>query len=178
MKRTDFLIALTTCALAGTLGLVGCSSKPAGPAGSAAPSEQGSSSSMGADDEPAADAALTAAALENGDYDITVTSNSRMFNVKKAVLHVADGTMTCTMTLGGTGYGKLFMGTGEEASGATEDQFIPFVEDADGAYEYTVPVTELDKEVDCAAWSIRKESWYDRVLVFESSNLPSSAYKA
>ena len=70
------------------------------------------------------------------------------------------------------------MGTGDEAASAAEDQFIPFVENAEGAYEYTVPAQALDEETDCAAWSIRKESWYDRTLVFESADLPSSAYKA
>lgn len=176
MIRSNLLIVLTACAVAGASGLAGCAGATSNTAGSAAPVEQGSSSASTKDD--AASTPLTAADLHDGDYDITVTSSSRMFNVKKAVLHVADGSMTCTMTLGGTGYGKLFMGTGDEAASAAEDQFIPFVENAEGAYEYTVPVQALDEETDCAAWSIRKESWYDRTLVFESADLPSSAYKA
>lgn len=179
MIRSNLLIVLTACTVAGAFGLTGCAAGPADSAGSSAPIEQGSSSASNKDDKAVVDSApLAAADLENGDYDISVTSNSRMFNIEKAVLHVADGSMTCTMTLGGTGYGKLFMGTGEKAASATEDQFIPFVENAEGAYEYTVPVQALDQETDCAAWSIRKESWYDRVLVFESAGLPSSAYKA
>lgn len=181
MIRSNLLIVLTACAVAGASGLAGCGSAgTSNSTGSAAPVEQGSSSAStkdGAKDD-AASTPLGAADLNDGDYDITVTSNSRMFNIKKAVLHVTDGSMTCTMTLGGTGYGKLFMGTGEEAASAAEDRFIPFVENAEGAYEYTVPVQALDEETDCAAWSIRKESWYDRVLVFESAGLPSSAYKA
>lgn len=181
MIRSNLLIVLAACAVAGASGLAGCTAGAASDtAGSAAPVEQGSSSAStkdGAKDD-AASTPLTAADLHDGDYDITVTSSSRMFNVKKAVLHIADGSMTCTMTLGGTGYGKLFMGTGDEAASAAEDQFIPFVENAEGAYEYTVPVQALDEETDCAAWSIRKESWYDRTLVFESADLPSSAYKA
>ena len=164
MIRSNLLIVLTACAVAGASGLAGCAAGTPDTAGSAK--------------DDAASTPLTAADLHDGDYDITVTSSSRMFNVKKAVLHVADGSMTCTMTLGGTGYGKLFMGTGDEAASAAEDQFIPFVENAEGAYEYTVPVQALDEETDCAAWSIRKESWYDRTLVFESADLPSSAYKA
>ena len=176
MIRSNLLIVLTACAVAGASGLAGCAGAASDTAGSAAPVEQGSSSASTKDG--AASTPLTAANLRDGDYDITVTSSSRMFNVKKAVLHVADGSMTCTMTLGGTGYGKLFMGTGDEAASAAEDQFIPFVENAEGAYEYTVPVQALDEETDCAAWSIRKESWYDRTLVFESADLPSSAYKA
>ena len=31
-------------------------------------------------------------------------------------------------------------------------------------------------EIDCAAWSIRKEKWYDRVLIFQSDTLPEEAF--
>ncbi len=31
------------------------------------------------------------------------------------------------------------------------------------------------RTIDCAAWSIRKEKWYDRVLVFESALIPAEA---
>ena len=121
---------------------------------------------------------LSAADLNDGDYDITVTSSSRMFNVKRRFCIVADGSMTCTMTLGRHRLRQPVHGHRDEAASAAEDQFIPFAENAEGAYEYTVPVQALDEETDCAAWSIRKESWYDRTLVFESADLPSSAYKA
>ncbi len=100
-----------------------------------------------------------------------------MFKVVGAKLTVADGGMSCVLTLSGTGYGKLFMGTGEAAAAADEASFIPYVEDAEGKYTYTVPVEALDKDTDCAAWSIKKEQWYDRVLVFESSSLPAGALK-
>lgn len=127
MIRSNLLIVLTACAVAGASGLAGCAGAASDTAGSAAPVEQGSSSAStkdGAKDD-AASTPLTAADLRDGDYDITVTSSSRMFNVKKAVLHVADGSMTCTMTLGGTGYGKLFMGTGDEAASAAENSSSP-----------------------------------------------------
>ena len=64
--------------------------------------------------------------------------------------------MSAVLTLGGTGYGKLFMGTGEEARQAGEDSYIPFVEDGTGAYTYEVPAEVLNQPVDCAAWSIRQ----------------------
>ena len=43
------------------------------------------------------------------------------------------------------------------------------------AKTFTVPIEALDQETDCAAWSIRKEKWYDRVLVFESAQIPAEA---
>ena len=35
----------------------------------------------------------------------------------------------------------------------------------------------LDMGIDCAAFSKKKEKWYDRVLVFESTSLPAEAWK-
>ena len=80
------------------------------------------------------------------------------------------------MTLSGTGYEKLFMGTSEEAMAAPDTECIYFAEDAAGKYTYTVPIEALDQDTDCAAWSIRKQKWYNRVLVFESDGLPEEAF--
>lgn len=112
--------------------------------------------------------------VEDGTYQIEVESSSSMFRIVDARLEVAGDEMTATITLSGTGYLKLFMGTGEEALEAGEEACIPFVEDAEGAYTYTIPVSVLDEEIDCAAYSKRKETWYDRKLVFLASSLPES----
>ena len=119
--------------------------------------------------DEAADSA-GALSLADGTYKITVDSSSSMFKVVDCVLTVSGGEMTAVLTLSGTGYGKLFMGTAEEAASADESSFIPFVEDADGAYTYTVPVSALDAPVNCAAYSIRKDEWYDRELTFRSDS--------
>ena len=119
---------------------------------------------------------IYADSLAEGTYEITVDSSSSMFRVVKCQLAVKDGQMTATMTMGGKGYGKLFMGTGEEALAASEDQFIPFVLNAEEGKDFTVPIEALDLPTDCAAWSIKKEKWYDRVLVFRSAQLPQEAF--
>ncbi len=116
--------------------------------------------------------------LQAGTYPISVESSSSMFKVVDAQLTAKGGEMTAVLTLSGTGYGKLYMGTIEEAEADTDENTIPFVEDADGAYTYEVPVEALDADIDVAAWSIRKEQWYDRVLVFDSSSLPAEAFAA
>lgn len=113
--------------------------------------------------------------VKDGTYQIEVESSSSMFRIVDAQLEVADGNMTAVLTLSGTGYLKLFMGTGEEALEAGEEAFIPFVEDEEGAYTYTVPVEALNQKIDCAAYSKRKEQWYDRELVFLASSLPEDA---
>ena len=114
---------------------------------------------------------ITADKVADGTYPITVDSSSNMFRIVDAQLIVENGSMHCVMTLSGTGYGKLFMGTGDEAAAASEADFIPYVENAEGKYTYDVPVEALDEDTACAAWSIRKEQWYDRTLVFESAGV-------
>ena len=110
--------------------------------------------------------------LVAGTYDIEVESSSSMFNVEKAELTIAeDGSMSAVITLGGTGYSKLYMGTGEQAATADEADVIPFVEDSEGAYTYTIPVEALDQPIDCAAFSTKKEEWYDRQLTFLSDSI-------
>jgi hypothetical protein len=121
---------------------------------------------------------ITAQDLNDGTYEITVQSSSSMFRIVEARLTVDGDQMTVAMTLGGTGYEKLYMGTGDSALTASEDAYYYFVEGDDGAYTYTVPIEALDQDTDCAAFSIRKQSWYDRVLVFQSDLLPEEAYKS
>ncbi|WP_321972758.1 hypothetical protein [Paratractidigestivibacter sp.] len=176
MKKNILAVAVT-CALALTT-FAGCSgSQQSGSAQDSSASTQEQSSGSDSADTEKASSPISADKLNDGTYDIDVTSSSKMFKVVKAELTVADGSMSCVLTLSGTGYGKLFMGTGEQAAAATEADYIPFVEDAEGKYTYTFPVEALDADTDCAAWSIKKEQWYDRVLVFESSSLPSGALK-
>jgi hypothetical protein len=98
-----------------------------------------------------------------------------MFRIEKCVLTVKDGEMTAAMTLSGDGYEKLYMGTGEQALTAGDDNCYYFVEGDDGKYTYTVPIKGLEIDVNCAALSIRKQQWYDRVLVFHA---PNSEYAA
>lgn len=118
---------------------------------------------------------VLASELRDGVYQIQVDSSSSMFRIEACELTVKDGSMTADMKMGGTGYLKLYMGTGEEAAKAPEEKMIPFEEAADGSHHFTVPVEALDKELDCAAFSKKKEKWYDRVLVFRADSLPVDA---
>lgn len=113
--------------------------------------------------------------LNNGTYEIIVDSSSSMFRVIHCALIVENGAMKATMTMSGDGYGMVYMGTGEEALADVQENYVPFVLDEVGAKTFTVPVEALDMELDCAAWSIRKEKWYDRTLIFMSDELPADA---
>ena len=114
--------------------------------------------------------------LRNGVYPIRVDSSSGMFQITACELTVRDGSMSAVMTMGGTGYLKLFMGTGEEAARAGDRDFIPYAETGEGTHTFTVPVKALDQRTDCSAFSKKKEKWYDRVLVFRSDSLPMDAF--
>ena len=109
---------------------------------------------------------------ENGIYKVNnVTSSSSMFNVVDCKLTSKNGKMSAVLTLSGTGYGYLYMGTKEEAAKADSSSWIPFVTDNNGKYTYTVPVEALDKGINVAAYSTKNKIWYDRKLTFKSETV-------
>lgn len=176
MKTMHILMSLLLAAL-----LCGCAAqKP--PKQTTAPTVQTTVAQTTAQTQSATEQtepALTpvlARQLRDGEYEITVDSSSSMFNIVKCVLKVENGTMTAAMTMSGQGYGFVFMGTGEEAAQASEEEKIPFQLDGDGAKVFTVPVTALNEKLNCAAWSLKKEKWYDRELVFRGDQLPQEAF--
>lgn len=114
--------------------------------------------------------------VKNGTYPVVVDSSSSMFSIETCELTVEDGHMTARMTMGGTGYRYVYMGTGEQAAAAAESDYIPYEETENGAHTFTVPVEALDKGMECAAFSKKKEKWYDRTLVFRADSLPIDAF--
>lgn len=119
---------------------------------------------------------VLADAIKDGVYGIKVDSSSSMFQITECELTVRDGAMSAVMTMSGTGYLKLYMGTGADAERAPDADFIPFAENADGKHTFKVPVEALDKGIDCSAFSKKREKWYDRVLVFRADSLPAEAF--
>lgn len=164
---------------------------------------------------------IYASQLKDGVYSITVDSSSTMFQITACELTVKDGAMTAVMTMGGTGYGMVYMGTSEEAAQAAGEvtgdspsakskgqktdpadptdpavptdptdpmpkaagqtsevrpSCIPYQEAPDGTHTFTVPVEALDKPLACSAFSRKRETWYDRTLIFRSDSLPLDAF--
>lgn len=109
--------------------------------------------------------------VANGIYSMDVASSSSMFKVVDCILTAKDGKMNAVLTLSGTGYGYLYMGTKEEAASADQSSWIPYQVNKEGKYTYTVPVEALDKEIAVAAYSIKKGIWYDRMLTFQSETM-------
>ena len=114
--------------------------------------------------------------VKDGTYSVTVKSSSKMFDITACELTVEGGKMTATMHMGGKGYLYVYMGTGEQAAAADEADYIPFTEQADGTHSFTVPVDALDEGIDCAAFSKKKEKWYDRTILFRADSLPMDAF--
>lgn len=116
--------------------------------------------------------------VEDGIYRMNVESSASMFKVINCLLTVENGNMSAVITLSGTGYDKLYMGTAKEAENAPAEDMIPFLVNSEGKYTYIVPVAGLDAEIEVAAYSISKDLWYDRKLTFltegmEKQELPS-----
>lgn len=129
--------------------------------------------------------------LDTGKYvvDVDAASASGMFRVVNCVLTSVGGKMQADITLSGTGYDKLYMGSKEAAASASEDQLIGYSVNAEGKYVFTVPVESmdtgvqiaahgftipvslLDTGISVAAFSHKKQVWYDRTLTFASAGM-------
>ena len=115
---------------------------------------------------------ISADKVKEGTYEIDAESSSSFFKLGKTTLTVKDGQMTATVAFDSKSYPLLYMGTGEQAVSAPYEDYIEFDGDA---WTFTVPVTALDAEIDCAAYSKRKKQWYDRKLMFYAATLPKDA---
>lgn len=113
--------------------------------------------------------------IDNGVYEVNVESSSSMFRIQKAELTVTDTEMTVALTIGSTSYLKLFAGTAAEAAASTEEDYIGYTENGEGGVVFTLPVEALDQPFACAAFSSKKEMWYDRTLLLRADSIPAEA---
>lgn len=108
--------------------------------------------------------------LTDGSYQVDVETGNKMFKVTNCILTSEKGKMYAVITLSGTGYDCLYMGTAADAVKATAKDYIPYVVNGAGQYTYKIPVESLDKGIAVAAHSIKNDKWYDRTLIFSSSS--------
>lgn len=108
--------------------------------------------------------------LTDGNYQVDVETGNKMFKVTNCILTSEKGKMYAMITLSGTGYDYLYMGTAADAAKATAKDYIPYVVNEAGQYTYKIPVKSLDKGIAVAAHSIKNDKWYDRTLTFLSSS--------
>ena len=116
-----------------------------------------------------------ASELKDGTYEVEMKSSSSMFKVDRCELQVKDGKMQAVLYMTSQSYLYLYAGTAEEAAAASEEDYIPREEADDGMGSFTLPVEALDAGVSCAAFSKKKEKWYDRTLLFRADSLPAES---
>ena len=120
---------------------------------------------------------ISADSLNVGKYHISVDSSSSMFKIADCLLKVDEAkNMTADIMINSKSYDYLFMGTGEQALADGGENFISYTVNDEEQSVFTVPVEALDKEIQCAALSAKKQEWYDRILVFRADSLPDEAF--
>ena len=119
---------------------------------------------------------LYADSLRDGTYPVTMNSSSSMFKADHCELQVENGQLTAVLYMTSQAYLYLYPGTAEEAAAASEADYIPLVGDGDEMSTFILPIGALDEGVPCAAFSKRKELWYDRTLLFRADSLPAEAF--
>ena len=124
----------------------------------------------------AAGAEAGEAALEDGTYTATFTTDSSMFRVNEAnndkgILTVKDGKMTIHISLVSDKILNLFPGTAEEAQKEGAELLEPTTDEvtySDGTTEevfgFDVPVPAIGEEFDCALVG-EKGKWYDHKVM-------------
>lgn len=106
--------------------------------------------------------------LADGTYTIDVACEQAMFKIDSCTLTVKDGKMTADLVLGSDSFDKMYAGTASAAKLAQEGVVDGVAED--GKTTFTLAVAELDKALDYAAHSVKKDTWYDRTLTFDAAS--------
>ena len=112
--------------------------------------------------------------LNDGSYEIKVTSSSPFFRIEKGILNVKDGKMDATITMSSYSYDYIYMGTAEDAAQAERSDYIKYKKQA-GYYTFSFDVPYLHHKFSCAAFSNRKQKWYNRYILFDASSLDKEA---
>lgn len=116
--------------------------------------------------------------IKDGVYEnVQVDCSSSMFVIDSCKVTKEGDTMIAELTMGGKGYLYVYPGTGDEAANAPEEDYINYTENEDGSHVYTFEINAFDEPFNLAAFSKKKELWYDRVLVFKASSLGVDAYE-
>ena len=131
------------------------------------------------DPTPTPDPTPAPTTVADGKYRAEVTTNATMFKVVDAILTVDKGSMSVLLTLSGTGYDCLYLGTKEEAAAAAESDYykaIGTVEYDDNGTKKTgaqfeIPVSSLDQDIKVASRSASNKSWFSRTLRVKSGTL-------
>lgn len=115
------------------------------------------------------------AQVSDGSYKVNVDTKKlkgeqAMFKVTDCTLTSKNGEMVAELTLSGTGYTQVYMGSSAEAMLADPSKRISCGE-KNGVHTFTVPVFLLDTGIQIAAYGKKGEKWYDYVITFASAGM-------
>jgi len=115
--------------------------------------------------------------INDGTYPVEMVSSSSMFKADHTELVVEGEEMKAILYMTSEAYLYMFAGIAEEADKASEEDYILPEETGDGMRTFTLPLAALDSGESYAAYSKKKELWYDRTLLFRVDSLPMDAFK-
>lgn len=113
--------------------------------------------------------------VSDGSYKVNVDTKTlkgeqAMFKVTDCTLTSKNGEMVAELTLSGTGYTQVYMGSSAEAMLADPSKRISCGE-KNGVHTFTVPVSLLDTGIQIAAYGKKRKKWYDYVITFASAGM-------
>ena len=117
---------------------------------------------------------ISASEVKDGSFDIMVLSSSRFFKLELSRITAKDGELKAVVNIKSGSYKYVYLGTAEEASKADESQLIPVTINGEHSH-FEIPLKSLNSDVPCAAFSIKRQKWYNRNIVFDASSLPDKA---
>ena len=116
---------------------------------------------------------VSAKDIASGTYRVQAESSSSMFRIEEAVVTGNGEKLLADLKLSGSGYSMLFTGTGADAASAdtSDERISEALIDKDGKYHFTIEFSALNKEFDLAAFSKKKQKWYDRKVTLYSEGI-------
>ena len=119
--------------------------------------------------------------IANGTYNTTGETGASMFKVVKAVLTARNGKYQVTLTLSGTGYDYLCVGSAADAPNK-KDSWAPakivnctINGETRDFYTYTFDVDDPTKPIAIASHSQKNDKWYDRTVTLNTTGLKRTA---
>ncbi len=109
--------------------------------------------------------------VEDGTYVVGTECSSPYFRILEAKVTVSEGEMTAVLTMATESYSHVYLGTPEEAAAAPYEDYIPLVSE-NGRFTFTIPLEAFNAGINLASFSVNRQKWYGRQVVFDAGTLP------
>ena len=109
--------------------------------------------------------------FDEGAYDIEAVSSSQFFKITGVELTNSGTDLNAVLTISSTSYAYVYPGTAMEAAAADKSEWIA-ADETTGYGQFAIEAEALNKEMPLAAFSKKKQQWYDRDIVLLADSLP------